>query len=257
MAGQKEFYTYLQSVWPGSQQLGNVGNTFGLAASGFYSATNPTLNSQILSATSPLSGAIHGGAFEHAMGKSYSIETWGGSVAMQQWYRTVINNLGGAKLMLLSQGSVQANGSDPWSPAWQGMRYGLAAALMNNGYYFADNGTYDEETPTNRRWFDEYDNGGRGEGYLGYPLATAQGNPQTTAWSNGVWLREFQYGVVLWNPKGNGSRTVNVAGLVSPSGHTGLKHLIGSQNPALNNGAAVSSVTLRDRDGLILLWTSP
>jgi hypothetical protein len=70
-------------------------------------------------------------------------------------------------------------------------------------------------------------------------------------------MREFQYGVVLWNPKGNGARSVNVSGLVSPSGHTGLKHLAGSQNPALNNGAAVSWVTLHDRDGLILLWTAP
>jgi hypothetical protein len=267
MAGQKEFYNYLATAWPGSQQLGNVGNTFGLAVSNFYSPTNPTLNSQILSGTSPISGVVHGGAFEHAMGRSYSIETWGGSVAMQQWYRTIMNNLGGAKLMLLSQGSVTATGSDPvtyssgvptsYSPAWQGMRYGLAAALMNNGYYFADSGTYDEETTSNRRWFDEYDNAGRGEGYLGYPLATTAGNPQTGAWSNGVWMREFQYGVVLWNPKGNGARSVNVSGLVSPSGHTGLKHLAGSQNPALNNGAAVSWVTLHDRDGLILLWTAP
>ncbi len=128
---------------------------------------------------------------------------------------------------------------------------------MNNGYYFADDGTYDEETPSHRRWFDEFDNSGAGLGYLGYPLANAHGNPQTAAWSNGVWMREFQGGVVLWNPRGNGARTVNVSGLVSPSGRTGLKHLLGRQNPTLNNGRAVTSVTLQDRDGLILLWTSP
>jgi hypothetical protein len=50
---------------------------------------------------------------------------------------------------------------------------------------------------------------------------------------------------------------VNVSGLKSPSGHAGLKHILGSQNPSLNNGAWVSSVTLRDRDGLILLWATP
>jgi hypothetical protein len=267
IAGEKEFYTYLASSWPGSQQLGNVGATFALANSNYYSGIDPTLNSQILSATSALSGVIDGGAIEHAIGKSYSIESWGGSVALQQWYRVALNNVGGSKLMILSHGNVQANGSDPvtyssgvpatWSPPWQGMRYGLAAALMNDGYYSADCGVYDEETTTNRRWFDEFDNGGRGLGYLGYPVASSAGNPRTTSWSNGVWMREFQGGVVLWNPKGNGARTVNVSGLVSPSGHTGLKHILGTQDPTINNGYAVTSVTLRDRDGLILLWVTP
>jgi len=70
-------------------------------------------------------------------------------------------------------------------------------------------------------------------------------------------MREFQYGVVLWNPKGSGARTVNVSGLVSPHGHTGLRHIAGTQNPTINNGRAVTSVTLQDRDGVILLWTSP
>lgn len=267
MNGQKEFYTYLQSAWPGSTQLGNAGGTFALAASNYYSATSPTLNSQLMAATSSLSGVVHGGTVEHAIGRSYSIEYYGGSAALQQWYRTAINNFGGAKLLILNQAAVQSNGSDPvkfvsgqpsaYSPAWQGMRYGLTAALMNNGYYAADNGIYDGETVANRRWFDEFDNAGRGAGYLGHAIASAAGNPQTGAWSNGVWMREFQYGVVLWNPKGNGVRTVNVSGLVSPNGHTGLKHLAGTQDPTVNNGQAAATVTLQDRDGVILLWTAP
>jgi uncharacterized protein with LGFP repeats len=74
---------------------------------------------------------------------------------------------------------------------------------------------------------------------LGQPVSGSAGAAQTGAWSNGVWMREFQNGVVLWNPKGNGAKTVNVSALVSP------------------NGAAVTSVTLNDRDGVILLWTIP
>lgn len=267
IGGEKQFYTYLDSAWPGSTQLGNAGGAFGLAVSNYYSATSPTLNGQLMAATSALSRVMEGGTMEHAMGKSYSIEYYGGSAALQNWYRTALNNFGGAKLLILNQGNVQTNGSDPvkfvggqptaYSAPYQGMRYGLAATLMNNGFYSADNGIYDEETVANRRWFDEFDNAGRGAGYLGYPLANAGGSPQTGAWSNGVWMREFQYGVVLWNPKGNGARTVNVAGLVSGSGHTGLKHLLGNQNPGLNNGRAVTTVTLQDRDGLILLWTAP
>jgi hypothetical protein len=267
MTGEKSFYTYLETAWPGSIQLGNGGNSFGLAAGNGYSATDPTLNSQILAGTSTLSGVIQGGDFEHAIGRSYSIEYWGGSLKLQQYYQTAMNNFGGSKLMLFSQGNVQANGSDPvtfvagipvtYSAAWQGARYGITAALMNNGYYFADSGSYDEETVANRRWFDEYDNAGAGVGYLGQPVSGSAGAVQTAAWSNGVWMREFANGVVLWNPKGNGAKTVSVAGLVSPSGHAGLKHINGTQDPAVNNGQAVSSVTLNDRDGVILLWTSP
>jgi hypothetical protein len=268
MTGERSFYTYLDSVWPGSLQLGNAGGTFGLAVAGSYSSTDATLNSQILAGTSTLSGVMQGGDFEHAIGKGYSIENWGGALKLQQWYRTAMNNFGGPKLLLLSQGNVQANGSDPltfnsagqpatYSPPWRGARYGITAALMNNGYYFADYGTYDAETVANRRWFDEYDNAGAGVGYLGRAVAGSAGNPQTGAWSNGVWMREFQNGVVLWNPKGNGAKTVNVSGLVSPAGYTGLKHIAGTQDPTVNNGKAATSVTLQNRDGVILLWTRP
>ena len=266
MAGEKQFFSYLDSAWPGAQQLGNAGATFALALNNYY-GTNPTLNSQVLAGTSPLSGVLEGGAIEHAIGKSFSIESYGGSLKLQQWYQTALKNFGGNKLLLLSQGNVQANGSDPltfssgvpssWSPAYQGARYGITAALMNNGYYCPDYGSYDEETTTNRRWFDEFDNGGAGEGYLGYPVSNSKGYAQTGAWSNGVWKREFQYGVVLWNPKGNGSRTVNVGSLVSPHGLTGVKHIYGRYEHTVNNGAVVTSVTLRDRDGVILLWTRP
>jgi hypothetical protein len=267
MTGEKSFYTYLQTAWPGSVQLGNAGGSFGAAASGSYSSTDATLNSQLMAGTSTLSGVIQGGDFEHAIGMSYSVEGWGGSLVLQQYYRAALANFGGARLMIFSQGNVQSNGSDPltfnsgkpatYSPAWQGVRYGITAALMNNGYYFADAGVYDEETVANRRWFDEYDNAGAGVGYLGQPIAGAMGAAQTAAWSKGVWMREFKNGVVLWNPKGNGAQTVSVSGLVSPSGHGGLKHIAGTQDPTVNNGAAATSVALNDRDGVILLWTSP
>ena len=85
----------------------------------------------------------------------------------------------------------------------------------------------------------------------------SSGAPQTAAWSKGVWMREFKNGVVLWNPKGNRAQTVSVSALVSPSGHTGLKHITGTQDPTVNNGAVATSVTLNDRDGVILLWTNP
>jgi len=114
---------------------------------------------------------------------------------------------------------------------------------MGNGYY-TPTGTagYSDATFL---WFDEFDNAGAGVGYLGQAT-----NPwQTGPWSNGVWKREYQNGIVLWNPKGNGQKTVSLTGLGN------LKHIQGSQDPTINNGASVTngSVTLNDRDGLILL----
>jgi hypothetical protein len=268
MAGEKSFFSYLSTAWPGSVQLGNAGGQFGAAVSGSYKATDPTVYSQILAGTAPLSGTMQGGDFEHIIGKSYAVETWGGALAMQQQYRTAMLNFSGTKLMLFSHDNVQANGSDPlsynssgqpasWSAAWQGARYGICAALMNNGYYFANGGNYDEETAANHRWFDEYDNAGAGVGYLGDPVGGSLGNPQTGAWSNGIWMRQFRNGIVLWNPKGNGTRTVTVGNLLSPHFHTGLRHIAGKQDTVTNNGQTVTTVTLRDRDGVILLWNSP
>jgi hypothetical protein len=88
---------------------------------------------------------MDGGDLEHAIGKTYSIEYYGGSAALQQWYQTAMKNYAGSKLMLFSQGNVQTNGSDPLtfnssaapatcSPAWQGARYGKLGDLAGSGW---------------------------------------------------------------------------------------------------------------------------
>jgi hypothetical protein len=60
-----------------------------------------------------------------------------------------------------------------------------------------------------------------------------------------VWRRDFDHGIVLVNPKGNGPQTV-----ILESSYTRIK---GEQDPVTNNGATVTTVTLQDRDGIILL----
>src|SRR5947208_3287852 len=74
------------------------------------------------------------------------------------------------------------------------------------------------------------------------------GNPEwkgqpAAAWSQGVWRRDFQNGVALVNPTIL-SRTVTV--------ERGLRRLAGTQDPAVNDGAAVSEVTLKPKDGIVL-----
>src|SRR5262249_4381627 len=68
--------------------------------------------------------------------------------------------------------------------------------------------------------------------------------PPTAAWQHGVWRRDFDHGIALVNPKGNGAQTVTL--------ETPFHHLTGQQNPSLDDGAAVTTITLQDRDGLLL-----
>lgn len=247
-AGEKTYFDYLATAFPSGVHGGNVAD---------WSPNNGPGTTSI----DPLTGQLGLGLFESAIGNTYSVDTYGGSALMQQQYQFLINNLKSPAYLIVSQDYVTFTGSDNYGPNWQAMRYGIAATLMNNGYYYANtNPNLYDETAANRLWFDEYDGGGvlgsngvvtggLGVGYLGQPSAGAAGAVQTAPWSNGVWKREFANGIALWNPKGNGTQTVSLSGLGN------LKHLSGSQNPSLNNGATVTggTVTLQDRDGLILL----
>ena len=112
------------------------------------------------------------------------------------------------------------------------MRYGLASALMDDGYFSYSDG-YDKVL-----WFDEFD----------VDLGFAIDPPQTSSWKQGVYMRRFERGMAIVNPKDNGAQTVSI-----PSGY---KRIRGTQDPQTNNGEVASSVTLADRDGIILIATS-
>ena len=238
--GEKKFFDEMSVIWPAGVQIANMG----LDSTGWDTGV----------AFSPLNGVPSGGMDEAALGVNWSYESWAGAETMQSVYKYTWDNTGGPQYLLFGHSHLQTNGVDAsaydssgnitaYSPTWQGMRYGLAACLMGNGY----------DTPTGMSgysdqtflWFDEFDNAGAGVGYLGQAIDPWQTGP----WSNGVWKREYQNGIVLWNPKGNGTQTVSLAGLGN------LKQIAGSQDSAINNGAIVTNgtVTLNDRDGLILL----
>jgi hypothetical protein len=115
------------------------------------------------------------------------------------------------------------------------MRYGLGTCLLDDGYYsFTDNTAQYYGVV----WFDELDQ----------KLGSGMAKP-TAAWQKGVWRRDFDNGIVLVNPKGNGQQTVTL--------ETPYVKIKGSQDPATNNGQTVTSVTLKDRDGIMLLRTKP
>jgi hypothetical protein len=179
---------------------------------------------------------LNGGPLEGAIGASYSYEntSW---ARLMSVYATVMKALApfngvGPYLIFNQDGSLTD---------YQGMRYGLTSCLLDNGYFYYTPGPYNTIG-----WFDEF------TANLGAPIAgpnnTSNGtysNGGLTVWENGVWRRDFVNGIALVNPKGNGVQTVTL--------ETTYKHLSGTQVPSLNNGQSVTSVTLNDRDGVILL----
>jgi hypothetical protein len=66
------------------------------------------------------------------------------------------------------------NCNDPaFIPNYHKMRFGLASALLKDGYFSYEMNTQGHGSLC-LMWFDEYDNVGAGRGYLGYPLGDTQ-----------------------------------------------------------------------------------
>jgi hypothetical protein len=173
--------------------------------------------------------AAHGAFLEHTMGKSWSVETWGGWPLLMQWYHHIGTNLLPPAIVLF----------DVYLPSttdYQSFRYAFASCLMDDGY-FSGSTDYNQIV-----WFDEFDLAGTASTKW---LGRAVDPPPTAAWQNGVYQRRFQKGLVLVNPKGNGPRNVTL-----PPGYARFS---GNQDRAVNNGQPVTSLTLSDRDGILLV----
>jgi hypothetical protein len=205
-AGYEAFFADLRTLMPGKYQIGNV-ETLGDAGAVF-----PEFN-QIL----------NGGFMEGQIGYSWSVETWGGWNAMMSSYRQIMRALAAPKLGMFAQiGS---------STDYQSMRYGLTSCLMDDGYFTFSSSAKYNDLP----WFDEFN----------VKLGEALAGPSIAPWKKGVYRRDFQNGIALVNPKGNGVQTVTL--------EAAFVKISGSQAPDVNNGESVTAVMLQDRDGIILL----
>ncbi len=177
-------------------------------------------------------GVYNGGTMEGIIGESWSTESWGGWATMMAAYTTTMNALAAPQLGVFYQ-------YDTSAADYQNFRYGFASCLMGNGYYF-----YDLESDLNNDYvtFDEFN------ANLGTATTAALVFPGAKPYQKGVYRRDFQNGIALVNPKGNGTQTVTLGG--------SFKHLSGTQDPSINDGKTVTSVTLNERDGVILLRTT-
>jgi hypothetical protein len=206
--GYAQYLDTLHAAMPGKLQLASVADW------GVPDAVLPEYQ-----------GKWNGGLIEGMIGKPYSSERLaGGWQLMMARYRKSMSALAAPKLGLFHMLG------DPTD--YQAMRYGLASASMDDGYFAFNDKSKNYSGAVH---FDEYD----------AQLGAATSGPQTTAWQSGVYRRDFQNGIVLVNPKGNGVRTVTL--------ETDFKKLMGTQVPSVNNGKVVRTVQLNDRDGIILL----
>lgn len=131
---------------------------------------------------------------------------------------------------------------------YQLLRYALCTTLLGDGMLAPGVNGYNWALP---RWYDEYGDDSLTQvnvprGYLGSPLTSRPGSATYSQGPLGVWKRGFTGGESYVNPRGNGIQTITLPG--------SRRALTGTQQPAINNGALVTSITLQDGDGRILLY---
>jgi hypothetical protein len=201
-------------------------DTLGAATPGKYRIANLADWGHSNSVLTEYSGRVHGGVIESIIGRTWSFETRLGYAGMMKAYRRTMGALAAPKLAIFMQAGTLTD--------YQAFRYGFTACLMDDGYYALNN----TARPYNGvNWFDEFNT----------KLGNATKPPQMTAWQNGVYRRDFEKGIALVNPKGNGTRTITL--------ERDFMTIKGNQAPAVNTGKVVRKVTLKDRDGIILLRT--
>lgn len=120
---------------------------------------------------------------------------------------------------------------------YQKARYGLTSALLADGFYSFDLG---DQNHGQTWWYDEYNFS------LGEPASQPflVKNNSRDFNQRGLWRRDFKAGLVLVN-SGNIAETIDLGGE--------YEKLRGNQDPSVNDGLIVSSVTVQPQDGLILL----
>lgn len=131
---------------------------------------------------------------------------------------------------------VNANtGNRGFQNRYREMRFGLASTLLHDGYYSFDFGDRDH---AQLWWYDEYSVD------LGASAGAAVSAIGRSAYDADVWRREFDHGAVIVNATPE-RRTLELAGE--------YEKIHGLQDPATNNGAILSSVSVPGFDGVLLL----
>ncbi|MDE2098637.1 MAG: chitobiase/beta-hexosaminidase C-terminal domain-containing protein [Patescibacteria group bacterium] len=235
--GKAEVATELQGLWPGVQTAANTASLYAFPSSCGLGISTSTNNMA--------------GHFTYNMSQ-FAVGTAASPNALNcMGLSTFESNVALAETQLASGGAMQLTGAFT-STDYQNLRYGLTAILMRNNWLFVGYGSNDVVTPENTSTYPVFDEFWGGNLNVAGYLGAASDPVQTSAYSNGVWCRQFVSGVACVNPAGNGTRTITL-----PGGHAWYP-LNGTQDHTANpGGTAVTTLTLAAGDGRILVTTGP
>lgn len=217
--GQRAYYDTAKATAPNMQLMVN-------ADSDLDGTVFPTDADDFVQYKNVMPGAF----LEHAMGKDWSAETWGGWPLTMGWYQRTQANLLDPKMLMF-------DAFLPSTTDYQYLRYAFASCLVMGDGYFSASTDYNKIP-----WFDEFDQAGTASTKW---LGKAVDSPRSNAWQKGVYMRRFENGIALVNPKGNGTQTVTIG--------AGYHRFQGRQAPQVNNGQPATTITLGDRDGILLV----
>lgn len=157
----------------------------------------------------------------------------GGWTGSMKKYQDVLNSAHDPSVVIVN---TVANSEDRTN--YQLMRYNLTSTLMGEGFASFDQSV---DSHDSLWWYDEY-SAALGDPIGGaYNVATNKGPGDN--WTEGVWRRNFQQGIVLINSS-NSTQNIIL--------EDGFEKILGTQDTAVNNGKIVGSVKIPAHDGIIL-----
>lgn len=180
------------------------------------------------------------GLYEGFFGVRWSHNTYFGMDETLKMYNNLRGALKGPQLLMIGAHLDQAETTLEKVEKYQYVRYTMATTLMNDGYYAPS--ANKQYNVAHFQWFDEYDLAGTADTTW---MGLAVDLPQLEPWQQGVYRREFQTGLALVNPKGNGKKTITL--------EPGWRRINGVQAPLINNGKLAITITMEERDGIILI----
>ncbi len=204
---------------------------------------------------------VEGALAETALGSGGSSEGYSGWYNLMTSYRSLLDNtlpphlvLVGVRTTFDGRAGVNPNqyaGGAPYAFA----RYALATVLMDDGYIEFHHSGYGELRPP---WFDELDLAGTATTSW---LGVAVDPPQRAPRQNGVFVRRFEHGLAIVNPRTEpylvnenlNLRSAQVVDLAALFPGQYYRRLVGIQDPVTNNGQLVTGpLVIQPGDGLLL-----
>src|SRR5689334_3941411 len=252
-AGQLRYCNQIRALAPTKFVMANYGGGYGDAG---------TVNAGVMQSV------LDGGVCESFIGKDWSRDTWQGFVPMMAAYYKALDVAKNPQMVVFqgswpdtaSDGSAlirrgsPGHPSDGFPPVYtlaQYSRYIAGCAYLGGGQAAVNKfSTGYSSNLADIVWPEEFDQAGAAAlGWLGNPLANANGVRPTGPRFKGMWVREFDNGAIVVSPSGNTTQTFTSTDLPG-----NFKTFAGT---GVNDNTTFTSITMGERDARFLVRTIP